>query len=347
MKKQKQKADNFIDSHIQAYGLTGSNTPHNEDKFSRQRGSSALYFSKKNHFIWGYNGKSFINRRSSTCMYFTDYLKQPSTGSTLPLSFSLVDVAEQIASAHAVWESPTVVNRGRFEDYAFIGAHAAAGAKFEQLVLRYGNNAVPFDPAISFAMVDITPEILISVARSVAPWLRTKSINVIQDIAILKTMVFDEQLIFPSRMKFVNHNHDGDNICGPAYWALCDAEEDTALMRYDWFEDGHTRVTANLATWSPELIASQLDHPILKNCLMNNDAANADLATTEMWRSVSPLPNEAEIPDWWDEVQEEINEIHDGGKYNEKWHTPLYRLLDNVGVSYPQGVTDESYGAVF
>jgi hypothetical protein len=340
------KAEEFIASHIQEYGLAGSNVTQNEPKYPRQQGSSALYFSKKNHFVWGYNGQSYINRRSSTCMYFTDYLKQPNTGSTLPLDSSLVDVAEQILESHQRWETTLVVNRGRYEDYAFIGAHHNAGAKFEQLVLRYGYNAVPFDPNIPFVMVDITPEILINVAHSVVPWLRTKSIDVIQDIAILKSMIFDEQLIYPSRMKFVNHNHDGEKTCGPAYWALCDAEEDTALMRYDWFEEGHTRITANVATWSPELMASQLDHPVLKNCLMQN-GADADLATTEMWKSVSPLPNEAETPDWWEEVQEEINEMHDNGKYNEKWHTPLYRLLDGVRVTYPPEVADESYGTVY
>jgi hypothetical protein len=151
-------------------------------------------------------------------------------------------------------------------------------------------------------------------------------------------------------MNFVNHNHDGEKSCGPANWALCDAEEDTALMRYDWFEDGMTHIIANLATWSPELMASQLNDPALIRWMSGpgNTAANSNIAMEEMWQSVTAMDSSTvELPDWWDEVQDEINSIHDQGKYNEKWFTPLHRLLDRVDVSYSYEVADESYGTIY
>ena len=328
------KAEKFIADNIQKYGLAGSNTPHNEPKFPRLQGSSALYFSKKNHFVWGYNGDSYTNRRSSSCMYYTDYIKQPSTGSILSLDRSLVDIAEQMRKSIGEWNNVMIVNRGRFEDYAFIEACKEAKVKFNQVILRYGRKwATPFDMVVPFSTVHITPERLIDTARVVVPWLRTKSIDVIQDIAISRLMT-EERLIYPTRMRFVNHNHDGEKVCGPAYWALCDAEEDTALLRYDFFKEGMTRLTTNLATWSPELMESQLDHPEMKRC-MTRTTANADLATENMWKSVSPEPYEfTDKPDWWGGVQEEINEMHDGGKYNEKWHTPVHRLLGYGSASY-------------
>lgn len=349
----KRKADAFIISHINRYGLTGSNTAQNKPMFPKLSGGSPLHFSKNNHFVWGYNGYGYQNRRSSTCMYFTDYLKQKSTGSVLSLDRSLVDIALQLDDQYSAWDAVYVVNRGRFEDYAFIEACKEANAQFHQLVVRYnGENqyhATPYDPAVPHSSFYVTPDMLRDVAQSVVPWLRTTSLDTILDIAISRNMGYDESLIYPSRMKFVNHNHDGERSCGPANWALCDAEEDTALMRYSWFGE-HTNMsnlTANLATWSPELIASQLDHPELRNC-MTGDGANADLATENMWKGVSPEQYEfTDRPNWWAEVQEEIIEMHDGGKHNEKWYTPLHRLLNTMDVTYPQEVADDSYGTVY
>ena len=348
----KRKVEEFIAANIQKYGLTGSNTAHNEPKFQKLHGGSPLYFSKNNHFIWGYSGHSYHSRRSSTCMYFTDYLKQKSTGSVLSLDRSLVDIAGQLVDQYAAWDAVYVVNRGRFEDYAVIEACKNAETMFHQLVVKYEGespyHAIPYDSAVPHSSFYVTSDMLLELAQVVVPWLRTKSLDTILDIAISRGMGYDESLIYPTRMKFVNHNHDGKQSCGPANWALCDAEEDTALMRYSWYES-HTNIsnlTANVATWSPELIASQLDHPELRECMTGN-GANADLATENMWKSLSPKNYECtDRPSWWEEVQEEINEIHDNGKYNEKWYTPLHRLLDRVGVSYSLEVTDESYGTV-
>jgi len=52
----------------------------------------------------------------------------------------------------------------------------------------------------------------------------------------------------------------------------------------------------------------------MKRC-MTRTTANADLATENMWKSVSPEPYEfTDKPRWWEGVQEEINEMHDGGQ---------------------------------
>lgn len=342
----KRMANKFIKKHIAEYGLDGSNVTHNDLKYPELGGSGILFFSKENHFVWGYNGESYINRRSSSCMYFTDYLKQRNTGSILSLDRSLVDIAEQMNSHYP---SFSVVNRGRLEDYAFVEACRDAGVTFDQTVLTYdGQLPYEINASVNFTLMDITAELLMNVADVVVPWLRTRSISIIQDIAIARA--FDDQLVYPSRMHLVNHNHDGEKSCGPANWALCDEEEDTALVRYDWLEDGKTHVTPNLATWSPELMASQLNDHEFKKWIAGpgRTAPNSSDAMEDMWQRVSPFPLQSyKLPDWWDDVQGHIDSIHDKGKCNEKWFTPLHRLLDRLDVSYPIGVADESYGTVY
>jgi hypothetical protein len=148
----------------------------------------------------------------------------------------------------------------------------------------------------------------------------------------------------------VNHNNDGKEKVGPTNWALCDAEEDTALMRHNWFDNGRTHIVANLATWSPELMASQLNDVNLKQWMSGpgNFEANADEAMQALWQSVSPFVDpECDSPIWWNDTQEYIDSIHDKGKCNEKWYTPLNRLVDRLGISYPFSVVDESYGVVY
>jgi hypothetical protein len=279
-------------------------------------------------------------------MYFTDYRIPPKTGSILSLDRSLVDIAEQLKHWYGFF---SVINRGRLEDYAVVEACREAGVDFDQTVLTYdGQFQYPIDGRVKFTIMDITPSLLIDVADTVVPWLRTRSINTIQDIAIARA--FNDQLVYPSRMHLVNHNHDGENVCGPGNWALCDAEEDTALMRYDWFEDCATHLVPNLATWSPELMASQLNDPQFKDWIVGHGhySANSYDAMQQLWQSVSPFQIQTyKMPDWWDDVQAHIDLIHDKGKCNEKWFTPLHRLLDKLGVSYPIDIADESYGTVF
>lgn len=306
--------------------------------------------------MWGYNGNYLRSRRSSTCMYFTNYTKQSNTGSVLSLDRSLVDIAEQI-NKFFIGRTLVVVNRGRVEDHAFIEAckqlnemRDPLGIEIEQIVLSYdGKIQYGFDSRVKFTIMDITPSLLLNTAGLVVPWLRTSSIDVVQDIAVARAFGDNHtQLVYPSKMKFANHNHDGTNVVGPANWALRDAEEDTALMRYDWFNDNGIMMctTTNLATWSPELIASQLNNTYMQHCLMGNTKANANYATDKMWGSVSPIPYSfTEVPEWWEDIEYQIVRMHDGGKHNEQWYTPLPRLLDIVGI--PHTVRNESYGTVY
>ena len=341
----KKEADRFIESHISAFGLTGYNAPVYDQKFPIMMGSSVFHFSKENHFVWGYDGKSCRNRISSTCMYFTNYQKLPYTGSILPLSSALVDIAEQVNKAYP--DHLFIVNRGRYEDYAFVDACQETNLPFTQVLISYdGNIEYEYDPYMPSVICNVSQDSLLSMAENVVPWLRTSSINVLLDIFI--STQFGEHLVYPSRMKFVNHNYTDEGPCGPANWALCDEEEDTALMRHDWFCASPTHVIPNLATWSPELMASQLNDPHLIKCLTSNATATAEEATREMWKSVSPIDQEFDmLPEWWEETQEAIRDIHDGGKHNEHWYTPLHRLLPKLGVTYPVDMQDHTYGQVF
>ena len=354
----KQKADIFIAEHVTQYGLVGSNTNHNDPKYPQLRGGSSYGFSKDFHFVWGYNGKRLQNRRSSTCMYSTFYRKLPSTGSVLSLDRSLVDIAEQLIK-YFLGRTLVVVNRGRPEDHAFVEAckqlnniRGPLDPEIEQIVLSYdGDVSYDFDDLVKFTIIDITPTLLLNTAELVVPWLRTSSIDVIQDIVVARAFGDNNtQLVYPSRMNFVNHNHDGIRVVGPANWALRDAEEDTALMRYDWFNDSGNMMctTTNLAVWSPELMASQLSNTYMQHCLMGNTKANANYATDKMWESVSPISHSlAEVPEWWEDVEHQIVRMHDGGKHNEQWYTPLPRLLDTVGIPHTFKTTGEAYGTVY
>jgi hypothetical protein len=339
----KQKADQFIAKNIAEFGFRGTNLTHNEAKHPELSGNDVLYFSKDNHFVWGYNGKSYINRRSSSCMYFTDYLKPRNTGSILPLDATLIDVAEQLQKEFGRF---SVVNRGRVEDIAFIHACYEAGVEFNQLAVEYRDDPAYTSDYDRNDTMTITPDMLLDTANIVTQWLRTKSLDAIQDITIARKTT--NKLVYPSRLNFVNHNFGVDTPCGPAYWALCDAEEDTALLRYGWYDEGMSHITvANLATWYPSLMASQLNDPILKKCL-EGDTADAHLATDRMWRSVCPTHfNQRANPEWWNAVQNEINHMHDGGKCNEKWYTPLHHLLDTMDISHLPPTTEEAYGTIY
>jgi len=330
MQKQKQKADQFISSKIDEFGFGGSNFTHNEAKHAALSGINNLFFSKNNHFMWGYNGESYINRRSSSCMYFTHYRKPRNTGTVLPLGAMLMDVAEQLQKEFGRF---SVVNRGRVEDIAFVHACYEAGVEFDQLAIDYRDDPAYTSDYDRNGTMTLTPSMLLDTAGIVTQWLRTKSIEAIQDITIARNTT--AKLVYPSRMNFVNHNSDAGNPCGPAYWALCDAEEDTALLRYGWYDEGMQHIAvANLAIWAPELMASQLDDPIMKRCLMS-DTANAVSATDNMWRNVCPTHfHQRDNPVWWDAVQDEINHMHDGGKCNGIWYTPLYEMTDTYGTIY-------------
>lgn len=354
----KQNADAFIAQNIEQYGLDGSNITHNDPKYPELRGGSSYGFSKDSHFMWGYNGRKLKNRRSSTCMYSTFYQKLPNTGSVLSLDRSLVDIAEQIKKTF-IDRTIVVINRGRMEDHAFVeacsqlnGTLEPLGIEFEQIVLSHdGDVHYDFDDSVKFTVLDITPSLLLNTAELVVPWLRTSSIDVIQDIVIARALGGNHtQLVYPSRMNFVNHNHDGIKIVGPSNWALRDAEEDTALMRYDWFEGGGRMMctTTNLAVWSPELMASQLNNTYIQHCLMGNTKATANYATDKMWGSVSPISHSlASVPEWWGDIEHQIVRMHDGGKHNEQWYTPLSRLLDTVGIAHTLETTKDTYGTVY
>ena len=339
--------NDFVAAHIGKYGLTGSNTIHNDPKYPKLERNNRLNFSRQNHFVWGYNGEQYTNRRSSTCMGDTDYRRLRNTGSVLPLDACLIDIAEQVCRKNRN-EGVVIVNRGRFEDYAFVDAFRQATPHVYQIILDEGGTPLyehdPYVPAIPF---ELESDYMRNVIASVVPWLRTKSRDVILDVAMTRNRYLGDTLVFPSRMKFVNHNFDGDQACGPAYWALCDSEEDTALMRYSCFEPDTQYIHANMGLWSPDLIASQLTHDALKDCFARNDIGTADEATDEMWRSVSPFKEQfTNYPTWWNQLDSYIEEEHDNGKYDEKWYTPVHRLHRRLGIPFEDEKTVQTYGTV-
>ena len=340
----KEKADRFIAENVKQYGLLGTNIAHNEAKYPHLSGSGNLMFSQDNHFVWGYNGNTFNNRRASTCMYFTDYLHEHK-GQIMPLDVELVVAARQWYDTFGEFY---VVNRGRLMDYAVVEACRTAGVKFTQLVeMLDGELLFPIDARVNTISVNVTEQNLLDVADSVVPWLRTRSVSVIKDIFLSR--VTAERMVFGSGLHLVNHNAVGNESVGPANWALCDAEEDTALLRHDFAYNGPTHVIC-AGVWSPGMVAAQLNDHGFKAWMAGpgNHAANSFEATLQMWQRVSPMQMKAfKLPDWWWNIQARIDELHDKGKCNEKWFTPLHRLLDRIGVRYPFSVQDESYGTVY
>lgn len=80
MSKDKERADSFIAQNIGQFGLNGTNTIHNPDReyvdpewpTSRNPRSP---MSRDNHLVFGYDGKPFNDRRSSTSVFWVGYGK--------------------------------------------------------------------------------------------------------------------------------------------------------------------------------------------------------------------------------------------------------------------------------
>jgi len=350
----KKNADDFIEANHEAFGLNGSNVVHNPQLYSEIEGDNIRIYSKDNHFKWGYNGEFFNTRHSSSSMYFTDYGKLPYTGTTLPVDLMLVHIIEELKKYYFSDEKISVINRGRYEDYAFVHACQEARVDFNEISIEYEDDEnasgnITLDEETN--TLKITRESLLLTAAMINGWSRIKSLKVIQDILIYRKA--GGNLVFPSRLHFVNHNYDIDRACGPRYWSLADAEQDTTLMRYHWL-NGETNLSAdrklaltNLGIWSPELIHSQLCEPIMKQCFMS-DNKDSEMATDLMWQSCCPAHVEPlKLPDWWDETEKLIGTYHDGSKFNEVWYTPLHRLAQHYELPYVDEQTERTYGSVF
>ena len=336
------KADDFIAENIERYGLTGTNVTPNPPKYPELKGSGILFFTDRNHFTWGYNGNTYNFRRSSSDIYFTDYFYDVKD-KILPFDEALVNAAGEM---HDHFGGFAVVNSGNVQSYAFADACRRARVGFVQLVVTYdGVLPYPVDGRVQTVTMNITERLMRDVADEVVPWLRTRNIGVIQDIAIARA--FTDHVVFPGSLHLVNHNSVNGERVGPPNWALQDSEEDSALMRWDYFQDGPTKVMPDISRWSPELMASQLNDPLFKAWLAGTNDSNSFMAMRSMWSGASPIgPQVYAMPDWWPDVMDHIDSLHDKGKCNEKWYTPLPRLLEQFSIHMPYEIADESYGTV-
>ena len=340
------EVEKFIHDHTHQYGLMGTNITHNPPKYPELENMHSAYEpTRDNWFHYGYNGKFFGNRRSSTCMYFTEYRQANYEGSLLPLREELVVAAR---SVHDRYGPVTVINRGRAVDYAVVQAFADAKVTFFQKVICFDGEPTKY-PFVGHASgIDIYEQDMIDAAGVLVPWIRTRSAANVLDMA-LASRISGQCLVFAGGLHLINHHHDGLDPCGPPNWALDDSEEDTALMRYGMFCEDPICMVPDFTRWSPQLVASQIGEvlPWVLGPGLNEN--NAYEATRKMWLDVSPFPEQAyPMPDWWDSIQGWVDEVHDKGKCNEKWHTPLPRLLERLNIPAHEELSNvRTYGEVF
>ena len=324
-----EKADEFILDNTATYGLRGTNTTHNPPKWSQLRGHTDVFHTLGNHFEWGYNGHGPVkNRLSSTCMYYTDFCMNGGPSDEIQtLSMEMLKAAEQLGELYGHF---VVLNRGRVEDYALVDACFHASVDFTQVVLNFNGDVVyPYDGRAPTTVLNVREHYLTELADLVVPWVRARTAKSLMEMFVLRAMD-GRQVIIPGSMHLIDHNFK----VGPANWALLDCEEDTAVARYDYFETGAAHLVHNMAYWSPELMAAQIRHQLCNGILPYLEE-NFNTGMYQMWKSLAPLDNaKYEMPYWWDNVQAHIDTIHDGGKSNEKWFTPLPALLDMLHIDH-------------
>ena len=342
-------AEEFIAKNIDQYGLAGSNMTANPQRFKELKGSGILHFSHDNHFAWGYSGHTYNFRRSITDVYFTEFYVPKQYGTVLSLERELVQAAEQWSDTFC---GVMVVNRGRAMDYAVVEACRRAGIDFKQIVVHlHGAEPVIFDGRVCTTQITNTENEIKDKIDDVVPWFRTRSVENIIDMLVLDLpWVGENHVAFPSTLHLVNHNSQEGKMVGPPNWSLCNAEEDSAIIRYDYFKPGGTR-SIPVGVWSPALMAAQLCDPCTKEWIAGagGNAPNNWPALVRMWERASPIQaKDFEMPSWYCDVMDYMDTVHDKGKCNEKWYTPLPRILDRIGASYPYELdTDEAYGVVY
>jgi hypothetical protein len=347
----KKQALEFIHKNNKTYGLMGSNIQHNPPKYQALTNGSGLGFSKDDHWAWGYNGISFNSRVSSTCMYWTDYTINGGPESDVIQSMqtamrNALTALEQQCIRHV--SKLLIVNRGRMEDYAAVEQARISDIPFQQVVLNFNDKVnYSYDGRVNTIVLDMDEQFLLETINDTVPWLRCRDINTIINIAILNVFDVGYQVVFPNTLSLMNHNWIPSGFAGPINWALEDMEEDSALAKYIWFNERNFDCIPNLAVWSPDLMQAQLGN--IENELIDCTEQYADGIMKSKWLSLSPFKEEnIESTEWLKNSQDRINELHDGGKSNEKWYTPLPALLDTLRIEHNYGkIYDEAYGSVF
>lgn len=324
-------SNGFLSDNVDKYGLTGTNTTFNPDKYP-QLDNKFGFFSKDNHFVFGYNGKYFNNRKSSSCIFYTSYgetLSEPITYN--PLEEQLLNDVEDITSVVNP-KKIAVFNDGTSQASSLCHMVSFVDPDAVQIIPEYAkyrsngslNNTQYLD--IPGVINEKILDYAVVRTRSIANVLKIMAVDQFADYCIL----------FPGSLRIMNHNMVDGKECGPPNFSVCDTEEDMAVLRYVAHHKHDAQVIL-MDRWSPSSVASQL------YCY---DYWNTEVGSNEYKDNIysgNYLPATMK-----NALQLLIDANHDKAKYNESWFTPVSRMFEKFlpDVEYPEHIKNLEYGKV-
>lgn len=324
-------SESFLSDDVAKYGLTGTNTTFNPDRYP-ELDSKFGFFSKDNHFVFGYNGNHFNNRKSSSCIFYTSYgetIAEPPQYNPLEEQL-LIDVEDIISTVHP--KKIAIFNDGTAQATSLCNMVSFLEPDAVQIVPDFSkyrhNGSLPNLQTLRILGV-------INDRISDYAVVRTRSIpNVLKMMAVDQFM--DYCILFPSSLRIINHNTINGRVCGPPNFAVCDTEEDMAVLRYVAHYKHDVQVIL-MDRWSPSSVASQL------YCY---DYFKSDISDSESDNSIYSgkyLPTTME-----NAFRILIDGQHDKAKYNESWFTPVSRMFEKFlpDVEYPEHMKNLEYGKV-
>lgn len=349
----KTSADRFIESHLATFGLMGTNTQHNPVENWPQSDEVALIpFTHNDHFRFGYNGKLFNWRRSSSCMYWADYGQVKSEENNFVTL--LINVLKQLQDRI---DTLSVVDTGSLNSQLLLATAQKAQVDLKVSTLSIDNELISTphicgDHHISLSLAEAKTLIdtFCQSVRCANPWLA------------LTTMLCQKTpyvcLLESHLPRLYNQSCDPTHhtVVGPNYWALVEHEEDTAPHRY--IASQKLLAIANVFYYTAELMACYIRQPEIKRALLRNNApVFADTRSQDVLLT-KRLLQELEYPIYEARLSEKLHSFfyyhsvelkQKYPKCNEAWITPLHRLAEhwNIHDIVTNKAPSEEFGVVF
>ena len=338
--------DSFIKEHLAQYGLNGFNTNHNRPRigFPEYPCANTLQFSHRNHFLFGYNGLTFNWRKSSSCIYWTDYGRPERA----PMAF----FAEAVRSFQLIYERHgkfSLAYMGDLNSQFMLEAAARSGCPHEVVVMQIpGYLEIPLPKsAARSCVVEISriEKFIFDFAEEV------RCDSPLVGLRAFFALLSDLPTVFHAKFDtLVNCGFDrqAQKMAGPTQWALVDNERATAIER--WLIRHDRPGVGSFFKFSPELMSAFFNDPVFAQWLRKSRAQ----ATSEPCVQVilqRALPNFRCVNDLQTvflartaSLQIELAKCYD--KCGENWLSPLSRLAEKFAFAY-EFSDEDIYGAVF
>jgi hypothetical protein len=353
---EKEAAETFLRDHLETYGLCGTNNTVPSDATRPPAVAPTFDMTKDNHVRFGFDDGTFNARPSSSAFYWVAYGKtsRKHEGTRKEIRRALVDMKERFGKI-------SVSNTGNPASRALLAEAATMSIDVEQITVEI--DGFPFaEPSASITNrhVKISWADFAKFAEKFGehgsgdPWVALEAIH----------GEFTERahVYTHARLRVVHQNYDEPmkKVIGPPVWSLEEWEATTAVNR--WML-ATKRTGAPLALlWSPELMAAQLDSPVMRKRMVRAAANPPTLAppdlqwntyevlkawfpNTPMGRSAGSSRNDPNFIGKMSELNTRLVRVHRPA--SNLYTVPLARVLEDLGVVYdePKDSTRELFGA--